>query len=69
MKEILLDSNPIQKDLRIRRPNTILSNMSISVGTVLDIYLDTNCNEIILRISKDQPTNSLEPTIIKSREK
>ena len=54
MKEILLDSNPIQKDLRIRLPKTILTNMSITVGTVLDIYLDPQSKDIILRIANQQ---------------
>lgn len=53
-KEILLDSYALQKDLRIRLPKQILTNTTVSVGTVLDIYLDTESNDIILRVAADK---------------
>ena len=52
--EVLLDSYPLQKDLRIRLPKQILSNMPVSVGTVFDIFLNPVTNEITLRISAKQ---------------
>ena len=52
MKEVLLDSNPLQKDLRIRLPKQILSNLPIDAGTIFDIYLCPETNEIILRINE-----------------
>ena len=52
MKEILLDSNQLQKDLRIRLPKQILSNLPVTVGTIFDIFLCPESNDIILRIAK-----------------
>ena len=52
-KEILLDSYALQKDLRIRLPKQILTNMPVTVGTVFDIYLDTESNDIILRVAEN----------------
>ena len=52
MKEILLDSNPLQKDLRIRLPKQILANLPVQTGTIFDIYICSDNNDIILRISK-----------------
>ena len=49
--EVLLDSYALQKDLRIRIPKQVLSNMPVTVGTVFDIYLNPVTNEIVLRIS------------------
>lgn len=48
--EVLLDSYPLQKDLRIRLPKQILSNMPVHVGDPLNIYISPGKNEIILRI-------------------
>ena len=60
-KEILLDSYALQKDLRIRLPKQILSNTPVSVGTVFDIYLDTENNDIILRVASAAPvTETIE---------
>lgn len=53
-KEILLDSYALQKDLRIRLPKQILTNTPVSIGTVFDIYLDTESNDIILRVANDK---------------
>lgn len=52
MKEILLDSNQLQKDLRIRLPKQILSNLPVTVGTIFDIFLCPESNDIILRVAK-----------------
>lgn len=50
--EVLLDSYPLQKDLRIRLPKQILSNMPVRIGDTLNIYISPGKNEIILRIPK-----------------
>ena len=57
MNEVLLDSYALQKDLRIKLPKQIVSNLHVDVGTVFDIYIDTGSGEIILRVS-DESKNS-----------
>ena len=58
MNEVLLDSYALQKDLRIKLPKQIVSNLHVDVGTVFDIYIDTESGEIILRIA-DESKNSV----------
>lgn len=60
MNEVLLDSYALQKDLRIKLPKQIISNLHVDVGTVFDIYIDTESGEIILRVS-DESKNSTAP--------
>lgn len=50
--EVLLDSYALQKDLRIKLPKQIKSNLPVDVGTVFDIYINPVNNEIILRIAR-----------------
>lgn len=50
--EVFLDSYPLQKDLRIRLPKQILSNMPVNIGDTFNIYFSPGKNEIILRIPK-----------------
>lgn len=50
--EVLLDSYALQKDLRIKLPKQIKSNLPVDVGTVFDIYINPVTNEIILRIAQ-----------------
>lgn len=46
-----LNSYTLQKDMRIRLPKAITSNLAIECGkTVLAVYVDRNNNEIILKI-------------------
>lgn len=59
--EILLDSYALQKDLRIKLPKQIITNLPVAVGTVFDIYLNPNTNEIILRVADIRNANSSEP--------
>lgn len=47
--EVLLDRNTLQKDLRIRLPKQILSNLPVKIGDDFDIYLNPVTQEIILR--------------------
>lgn len=54
--EVLLGTYPLQKDMRIRLPKQILNNLPIETGTLFDIYLNPQNEEIILRITKDKNT-------------
>ncbi|WP_028520158.1 AbrB/MazE/SpoVT family DNA-binding domain-containing protein [Ruminococcus flavefaciens] len=58
--EVLLERNMLQKDLRIRLPKQILTNLDIVVGEELDIYIDTLKQEIIIRKSKSNSNDALE---------
>lgn len=52
-KEILLDTYVLQRDMRIRMPKQILNNLNVVKGeTLFDIYLNTESQEIVLRISE-----------------
>ena len=55
--EVLLDSYALQKDLRIKLPKQIVSNLPVDVGTVFDIYINPTTNEIILRIAQQHICN------------
>lgn len=50
--EVLLGTYPLQKDMRIRLPKQILNNLPIEIGTLIDIYLNPQNEEIILRVTK-----------------
>ena len=52
--EVLLDSYALQKDLRIRLPKQILTNLPVQIGDTFNIYYDPTKKEIILRLA---PTN------------
>lgn len=54
--EVLLGTYPLQKDMRIRLPKQILNNLPIEIGTLFDIYLNPQDEEIILRITKKEKT-------------
>lgn len=56
--EVLLERNMLQKDLRIRLPKQILTNLNITIGEELDIYIDTLKQEIIIRKSKETVNNT-----------
>lgn len=58
--EVLLERNMLQKDLRIRLPKQILTNLNIVIGEELDIYIDTLKQEIIIRKSKSNSNDALE---------
>lgn len=48
---IYLDTYVLQQDMRIRLPKSIINNMGAVKGkTNFAIYLDTESNELILRI-------------------
>lgn len=55
---MLLERNMLQKDLRIRLPKQILTNLNITIGKELDIYIDTLKQEIIIRKSKETVNNT-----------
>ncbi|MBR6580633.1 MAG: hypothetical protein IKK66_04980 [Ruminococcus sp.] len=56
--EVLLERNMLQKDLRIRLPKQILTNLDITIGEELDIYIDMIKQEIIIRKSKETVNNA-----------
>lgn len=58
--EVLLETYPLQKDLRIRLPKQILSNMPIEIGTMFDIYINLTKREIVLRINKSLTKNEVQ---------
>lgn len=54
-KEVLLDTYVLQQDMRIRLPKQIINNLNVVKGeTKFDIYMNTDSEEIILRISKNE---------------
>jgi hypothetical protein len=49
---VYLDSYILQQDMRIRLPKQIINNMKVVKGeTLFDIFLDSNSNELLLRVS------------------
>ncbi len=58
--EVLLDTYPLQKDLRIRLPKQILANLPVKVGSLFNIYLNPIKQEIILRIKDNNEGNKYE---------
>lgn len=51
---IYLDTYVLQQDMRIRLPKAILANIGAEKGiSKFDIYLDTNSNELILKLKED----------------
>ena len=54
-KLIYLDSYVVQKDMRIRLPKGILTNMNVEKGkSMLDFYFDKKQNDLVLKLSKNQ---------------
>lgn len=54
--KVLLGTYPLQKDMRIRLPKQILNNLPVEIGTLFDIYLNLQNEEIILRITQKEKT-------------
>ena len=51
---IYLDTYTLQQDMRLRLPKAILNNLSVEKGiTKFSIFLDSENNELILRVCKD----------------
>lgn len=47
-----LDSYVVQKDMRIRLPKAAAVNLGLESGkTVLEVFVDKNNNEIVLKVS------------------
>lgn len=55
--KVLLDTYPLQKDLRIRLPKQVLSNLQVTVGTMFNIYINPTTNEIILKVASENENN------------
>lgn len=52
---IYLDSYVVQKDMRIRLPKSILTNMNVEKGkSMLDFYFDKSQNALVLKLSDNQ---------------
>lgn len=52
---IYLDSYVVQKDMRIRLPKSILTNMNVEKGkSMLDFYFDKNQKALVLKLSDNQ---------------
>lgn len=55
---IYLDTYVLQQDMRIRLPKSIISNMSVEKGkTQFKIFLDSERNELILKIAQEDTDN------------
>lgn len=47
----------LQRDMRIRLPKALLSNLPLKCGeTVLGVYVDKEKNEIVLKIQGEVPS-------------
>ena len=52
---IYLDTYVVQKDMRIRLPKSILTNMDVEKGkSTFDFYYDKKCNALVLKLSEKQ---------------
>ena len=51
--EVLLESYPLQKDMRIRLPKQIITNIPVQIGDMFNIYYDPVKKEIILRLASN----------------
>jgi len=49
---VFLGSYPLQKDMRIRLPKQIISNLPIDIGATFNVYFDPATKEIILRVAE-----------------
>mgnify|MGYP000965879845 CR=1 FL=1 len=59
-KCVYLDTYVLQQDMRIRLPKSILENMSAEKGiTKFDIYLNSDEQELMLRIHPEQNGRSV----------
>ncbi len=57
-KLIYLDTYVVQKDMRIRLPKSILTNMNVEKGsTTFDIFYDKKNNSLVLKPSGDRGEN------------
>ena len=52
---IYLDTYLLQKDMRIRLPKSILSNLNVTKGeSMFDIYLDREENVLVLKVHESE---------------
>ena len=51
---VYLDKKVLQKDMRIRLPESVKENLRITEGDFLEIFLNTETNCLILRSQKDK---------------
>lgn len=51
---IYLDTYVLQRDMRIRLPKSVLSNMNVEKGvSKFDIYFDKDTNSLVLKVKDD----------------
>lgn len=51
---IYLDTYVLQRDMRIRLPKSVLSNMNVEKGvSKFDIYFDKDSNSLVLKVKSD----------------
>ncbi|MDO4582290.1 MAG: sucrose-6-phosphate hydrolase [Bacillota bacterium] len=51
---VYLDTYTLQRDMRLRLPKAILNNLLVEKGvTKFSIFLDSENNELLLRVCKD----------------
>ncbi len=54
-KLIYLDTYVVQKDMRIRLPKSILTNMNVEKGTsTFDFYYDKKNNSLVMKLSGER---------------
>ena len=57
-KMVCLGTYVLQKDMRMRLPKSLLSNLPLVCGeTVLAVYVNSAKNEIVLRIENKEEDN------------
>ena len=50
-----LDTYVLKKDMRVRMPKAILSNMAVEKGTTkFDIYMSPDHESLVLRVHKEE---------------
>ena len=58
---VYLDSNLLQKDMRIRIPKQVLQNLNATAGeTYFDIYINPETNSLILTKSNKQSKGEIK---------
>ena len=58
---IYLDTYVLQRDMRVRMPKAILSNMGVEKGkTKFDIYFDSKNSSLVFRVHEDNNEGATE---------
>jgi len=54
MGKVLFDTTSLQKSRRILLPAPLLQNLNLKQGDPLDVFLDTDAQEIVVKKAKDR---------------